>query len=306
VVRAFADIEGLVGAATEVERVMGELGETPYEPLREEQKEETSESNMEKQVNALNNALINFFREDVLNPASSSYSTMFEGCQICRRRDHVATTCLRLNEARLRYTKCNMPHRTENSGSEHTFCAELGHSEDKSWKRPNDGRSHFGATNFIKVLLHDEEATKGIGIRRKLEDAATPYEEPRAELSNTKKEHLNATEDKISVEVVEGVKEIDNIPELNEEAATIQQDQAPLALEEIDEQIHQVADDQIAAEPVGVVRDLKKTATLVAEDITIKGELDAEMGKPFTSALPPSAFEDYPVNPRTIVRCTDE
>ncbi len=77
VVRTFADIEGLVGAATEVERVLGELGETPYEPLREEQEEEMSKSNMEKQVNALNNALINFFREDVLNPTSSSYSTMF-------------------------------------------------------------------------------------------------------------------------------------------------------------------------------------------------------------------------------------
>ncbi|CAM6019408.1 unnamed protein product [Sphagnum balticum] len=99
-----------------------------------------------------------------------------------------------------------------------------------------------------------------------MEDAATPYEEPRAELSNTKKEHLNAAENQISVEVVEA----------------------------------------IAAEPVGAVRDLKKTATLVAEDMNIKGELDAEMGKPFTSALPPSAFEDYPVNPRTIVRCTDE
>ncbi len=305
-VRTFADIEELVGAATKVERVIGELGETPYEPLREEQEEETSESNMEKQVNALNNTFINFFRENVLNPASSSYSIMFEGCQICRRRDHVATTCPRLNEAQLRYAKCNMPHWTANSGSEHTFCAELGHSEDKSWKRPNDGRSHFEAANFIKVLLHDEEATEGIGIGRKLEDAATPYEEPRAELNNTKKEHLNAAEDKISVEVVKTIKEIDNIPELNEEAATIQQDQAPLAVEETDEQIHQAADDQIAAEPVGIVRDLKKTTTLVAEDINIKGELDAEMGKPFTSALPPSAFEDYPVNPRMIVRCTDE
>ncbi|CAN5964132.1 unnamed protein product [Sphagnum jensenii] len=43
------DIEELVGAATEVERVLSELGETPYEPLREEQEEDTSESNVEKQ-----------------------------------------------------------------------------------------------------------------------------------------------------------------------------------------------------------------------------------------------------------------
>jgi hypothetical protein len=32
-VRAFVDIEELVGAVMEVERVLGELRETPYEPL---------------------------------------------------------------------------------------------------------------------------------------------------------------------------------------------------------------------------------------------------------------------------------
>jgi hypothetical protein len=48
VVRTFADIEELIVAGTEVERVLGELGETPYEPLREEQEEESSETMMEK------------------------------------------------------------------------------------------------------------------------------------------------------------------------------------------------------------------------------------------------------------------
>jgi predicted component of viral defense system (DUF524 family) len=37
VVRTFANIEELLGAAIEVERVLGELGETPLEPLKEEQ-----------------------------------------------------------------------------------------------------------------------------------------------------------------------------------------------------------------------------------------------------------------------------
>jgi hypothetical protein len=36
VVRTFADIEELVGVAIEVERVLGELGEMPFEPLKEE------------------------------------------------------------------------------------------------------------------------------------------------------------------------------------------------------------------------------------------------------------------------------
>jgi hypothetical protein len=36
VVRTFANIEELMGATIEVERVLGELGETPFEPLKEE------------------------------------------------------------------------------------------------------------------------------------------------------------------------------------------------------------------------------------------------------------------------------
>ncbi len=47
-VRTFTDIEELLVVATKVERVLGELGETSYEPLREEQEEESSETMMEK------------------------------------------------------------------------------------------------------------------------------------------------------------------------------------------------------------------------------------------------------------------
>jgi len=129
VVRTFTDIKELVTATTELERVLGELGETPYEPLREEQEEETSETMMEKQVTALNNSLINFFKGIVHNPETSSSSTAFGGCQICKGGDHLATTCPRLNEARPKCAKCGMPHRTENCGIKCTFCLGLGHSE---------------------------------------------------------------------------------------------------------------------------------------------------------------------------------
>jgi elongation factor Ts len=110
------------------------------------------------------------------------------------------------------------------------------------------------------------ESTEGIDIvtEKKWEAAVTPYEEPRAELSDTKEEHVDAAEDKISAEFVEATEEIDNVPELNVEAATIQQDQPPLADDETDEQLHEAADDQIAAELVEAVQDLEKTATLVA------------------------------------------
>jgi len=70
VVRTFADIEELVGAATELERVLRELSETPYEPLKEEQEEGVAETMMEKQVNALNNTLINFLKGNVPKPVT--------------------------------------------------------------------------------------------------------------------------------------------------------------------------------------------------------------------------------------------
>jgi hypothetical protein len=158
VVRTFADIEELVGAATEVERVLGELGETLYESLREEQEEETSESNVEKQVVALNDTLINFFKGSSHDPASSSSSTVFGGCQLYKGGDHMATACP--SEARPKCAKCNMPHRTENCGIKCTFCTGLGHSEDKCWKKPKDGKLTARTVNFLEVLFDDGAATE--------------------------------------------------------------------------------------------------------------------------------------------------
>jgi len=159
VVRTFTDIKKLIGAATELERILGELGETPYEPLREEQEEETSETMMEKQVTTLNNTLINFFMGAVHNPETSSSSIAFGGCQIYKGGDHLATTCPRLNEARPKCAKCSMPHRTENCGIKCIFCSRLGHSEDICWKKPKDGKSHSGTANSLEVLLNDEATT---------------------------------------------------------------------------------------------------------------------------------------------------
>jgi predicted aspartyl protease len=159
VVRTFVDVEELEGAATELERNLGELGETPFEPLKEEQEEGIEETMMEKQVTALNNTLVNFFKRDVPNSIASSSSTMSSGCQLCRGGDHIATACPRLNEARPKCAKCNMPHRTENCGIKCSFCAGLGHSEDRCWRKPKDGKVQSGAANFVEVLLNDEQAT---------------------------------------------------------------------------------------------------------------------------------------------------
>jgi len=79
-VKTFTNIEELVSAATELERVLGELGESPFEPLKEEQEEGVAKTMMEKQVTALNNTLINFLKGNVPNLVASSSSTMFGGC----------------------------------------------------------------------------------------------------------------------------------------------------------------------------------------------------------------------------------
>jgi hypothetical protein len=46
-----------------------------------------------------------------------------------------------------------MLHRTENCVVKCSFCAGLGHSEDKCWKKPRDGRTHPGSANFLEVML---------------------------------------------------------------------------------------------------------------------------------------------------------
>jgi hypothetical protein len=159
VVRTFTNIEELVGATIEVERVLGKLGETPLEPLKEEQEEGIKQTIMEKQVTALNETLVNFFKGVVRNPEAPSPSTVIGGCQICKGGDHLATACPRLNEARPKCAKCGMPHRTENCGIKCTYCSGLGHSEDKCWKKPKDGKAPSRAANFLEVLLSDEAAT---------------------------------------------------------------------------------------------------------------------------------------------------
>ncbi len=219
--RTFADIEELVGATSELERVLGELGETPYEPLREEQEEDISEGKVERQVKALNDALIYFFKGNARNPTCSFSSIVVEECQICRKGDHLATTCPRLIEARLRYAKCNMPYRMENCGVKYTSYAGSGYSEDKIWKGHNNGKSRFETANLVEVLLHKEKATQGIDIGRRFVDVTTPCEEPRAEPSNTERGHLDAADDKVSMEVVEAEKEIEDVLKPNKEVAMI-------------------------------------------------------------------------------------
>jgi len=114
---------------------------------------------MEHQVAALNNTLINFFRGSVPGSIPSSSSNLPEECQVYKGRDHIATTCPRLNEPRSKCAKCGMPHRTKNCGVKCSLCSGLRHLEDKCWRKSKDAKSHSGAANFLEMLLNDETAT---------------------------------------------------------------------------------------------------------------------------------------------------
>jgi hypothetical protein len=48
VVRTYADMDELLAVAIEVEKVFKEIGETPFEPLKEERDEEANEGELNK------------------------------------------------------------------------------------------------------------------------------------------------------------------------------------------------------------------------------------------------------------------
>jgi hypothetical protein len=58
-------MESLLAFALEVGKILGELGKTPYEPLKEEHEESMSisETIVEKQIQVLNESLISLLRQ---------------------------------------------------------------------------------------------------------------------------------------------------------------------------------------------------------------------------------------------------
>ncbi len=63
VVKTYANVEEMLVVAKDVERVLGELGEMLFEPLKEEQEEGTiAYTRLEKQESALNESRIKNFK----------------------------------------------------------------------------------------------------------------------------------------------------------------------------------------------------------------------------------------------------
>jgi hypothetical protein len=62
-VRTYANVKEMLLVAKKVESVLGQSGEIPFEPLKEEQKESMHNDTMlEKHVRAFNESFINFFK----------------------------------------------------------------------------------------------------------------------------------------------------------------------------------------------------------------------------------------------------
>jgi hypothetical protein len=265
VLRLFADIEELVGAAVEVERVLGELGETPFEPLKEAQEERMTRISMKNPIAALNNALINFLEGSMPNPVSSFAPALFIECQVCERRDHIARTCPRLNAPWPKCARCGGPHRTESCGVRYPFYSDLGRAEGRCRMKQHEKESRFGAANFLEALPSDGEAIATVKYRvverqsvdefvevtegtnvvtgRKWQDAVTLCETPSTKIDDTKRKQVNAVEDESCTEAVTTAKEMVSV----HKEATLQQDQAPLVDDEVDD-FHEATNDQIAAE----------------------------------------------------------
>jgi len=62
-VKTYANVDEILATASDVERILGELGEIPFKLLKEEHEEGMHDDTLlEKQAFALNESLINYFK----------------------------------------------------------------------------------------------------------------------------------------------------------------------------------------------------------------------------------------------------
>jgi hypothetical protein len=94
-IRTYTDIEEVVVASVKIGQILGELGETPYEPMKEEQDEIISrKSTTNHQLQVLNETFINFFGKGIDGKArpSTTFSTTNNCCQLCDSKEHMASS----------------------------------------------------------------------------------------------------------------------------------------------------------------------------------------------------------------------
>jgi hypothetical protein len=116
VVKTYTYIDEVVVVTTEIERLLGQLGEIPYEPMKEEQDEMAFGKSTTNQQ--LNETLINFFgkRTNGKVAPNTTFLTNNNCCQLCRSKEHVASTCPKLINTRPKCAKCGNGHKIDNCG----------------------------------------------------------------------------------------------------------------------------------------------------------------------------------------------
>jgi len=84
IVRDYANMDELLSTVLEVERVLAKLKETPFELMKDEQEEGlTTNVVVDKKVSALNESLINFFRQGI-TPSHGTRSPSISTVPICQ------------------------------------------------------------------------------------------------------------------------------------------------------------------------------------------------------------------------------
>jgi hypothetical protein len=98
---------------------------------------------LEKQVFALNESFINFFKGtfsiDGTIPSRVNSSTM---CQICRTNDQITIICPHIGDLKPKCARCGLStHKMENHGVNCGYCSSVGHREDRCWKKGKDEKT---------------------------------------------------------------------------------------------------------------------------------------------------------------------
>jgi hypothetical protein len=101
------------------------------------------DTQLEKQVFALNGSFINFFKGisfvDGTIPSRISSYTM---CQICRTSDQITITCPCIGDLKAKCARCGLStHKTKNHGVKCGYCYSMRHIEDRCWKRGKDEKA---------------------------------------------------------------------------------------------------------------------------------------------------------------------
>ncbi len=107
----------------------------------------------------MNEICINFFKKGTNGKVgpNTTFSANTDNCQLCHSKEHTTSACFKFANIRPKCAKCEGGHKTNNCGLKCSFYFGLGHIEDLCYKKCVKGLP--ATTNFLEVLVDDEEAT---------------------------------------------------------------------------------------------------------------------------------------------------